>query len=165
MAFTPRNELDGVSVFMLPEPLLKAAVTGGLLWRAFGNRILTRTKEVCPVSHTDTFQSGGMSQSFDTMTTTTGGRLKTSMGVKFMEGFDPRILVGSALTVGGGLNLMALNILGTDPHAIVGNPVLAFVWHGEQVFFASVNHPGTQPNPFVQKAMREVVHSMGGIIY
>lgn len=41
---------------------------------------------------------------------------------------------------------------GTRPHRIEGNP-LAFEWHGEQVFFMHVNHPGTEPNDFVARAL------------
>lgn len=42
---------------------------------------------------------------------------------------------------------------GTKPHAIEGNPTLAFPWeHGPEgagmYFFRSVWHPGTQPNRF-----------------
>ena len=33
---------------------------------------------------------------------------------------------------------------GTPPHPIVGNPLLAFVWHGQLVIVHSVNHPGTK---------------------
>jgi hypothetical protein len=42
---------------------------------------------------------------------------------------------------------------GTKPHVIEGNPLLAFTWHGEQVFFASVNHPGYKGNPFLRDAL------------
>lgn len=37
---------------------------------------------------------------------------------------------------------------GTDPHPIEGNPLLAFEWGGVQVIVHSVNHPGTDPQPF-----------------
>lgn len=32
---------------------------------------------------------------------------------------------------------------GTEPHPIIGNPLLAFRWHGQLVIVHSVNHPGT----------------------
>lgn len=41
---------------------------------------------------------------------------------------------------------------GTQPHLIVGNPFLRFEWRGEWVSFRAVNHPGTQPRPFMQRA-------------
>ena len=43
---------------------------------------------------------------------------------------------------------------GTRPHAIVGNPILAFYWEkvGRMVFTHSVAHPGTKPNPFHERA-------------
>ena len=50
---------------------------------------------------------------------------------------------------------------GTRPHVIraVNARALSFYWPrvGRQVFFASVNHPGTRPNPFMAEAVREVV--------
>ena len=42
---------------------------------------------------------------------------------------------------------------GTKAHVITGNPTLAFMWHGEMAFFASVNHPGTRPNKFLSKQL------------
>lgn len=44
---------------------------------------------------------------------------------------------------------------GTDPHVINGNPLLVFFWGraGRVVAFPFVNHPGTQPNPFLVKAL------------
>lgn len=53
---------------------------------------------------------------------------------------------------------------GTRPHVIPGNPILAFDWPGGppelrdpetgMYFFGAVNHPGTEPNPFVGRAYR-----------
>lgn len=40
---------------------------------------------------------------------------------------------------------------GTPKHRIPGNP-LTFRWHGVQVFFRFVNHPGTKPRPFMDQA-------------
>lgn len=42
---------------------------------------------------------------------------------------------------------------GTQPHVIQGNPLLSFIWHGERVFFRSVNHPGYAGNPFLRDAL------------
>lgn len=46
---------------------------------------------------------------------------------------------------------------GTRPHLIVGRPFLSFFWEklGRQVVFRRVNHPGTKPNDFVQRAYDE----------
>ena len=50
---------------------------------------------------------------------------------------------------------------GTRPHVIraVNARALSFYWPrvGRRVFFASVNHPGTRPNPFMQDAVNEVI--------
>ena len=45
---------------------------------------------------------------------------------------------------------------GTRPHRIVGNPILSFVWHGQRVYFRSVNHPGTRPNSWWDDAIRDL---------
>lgn len=43
---------------------------------------------------------------------------------------------------------------GTSPHVITGNPWLTFYWQkaGSWVRFRRVNHPGTAPRPFMEKA-------------
>jgi hypothetical protein len=139
------TEIVGNSrIVLLPGPVIASLVSDGVLWRVFGHRILDKSKDYSPV------RSGG---------------LKTSLGVRFEHGLDPRILVGSALKVdAAGTNLLGLILLGTEDHVIQGifGP-LAFEWHGEQVFFQWVYHPGTKPNPFIQKAMRDVVQQVGGI--
>jgi hypothetical protein len=43
---------------------------------------------------------------------------------------------------------------GTKPHPIIAKGgALKFKWKGKTVFFKSVNHPGTDANPFLWKAM------------
>ena len=108
---------------MLPAPIVAAAATAGPLWRTFGNRILKRSEDLCPVSHVE--QAKGQLGP-----TQVGGALKNSMEVRFVQGVDPRILIGSSLPAGdaGSPNLLGLILQGTDPHPIEGNPVLAFVW-------------------------------------
>jgi hypothetical protein len=140
------TEIAGNSrLILLPNPLIASVVSDGVLWREFGHRILDRSKEYCPVGTT--------------------GNLKNSLGVRFEHGLDPRILVGSALKVDdAGTNLLGLILLGTEAHVI--NAIfstLAFEWHGEQVFFQWVMHPGTRPNPFIQRAMADIVRQVGGI--
>lgn len=48
---------------------------------------------------------------------------------------------------------------GTRPHVIRARraKALSFIWHGERVFFRSVNHPGTRARPFLANAGRRVV--------
>lgn len=43
---------------------------------------------------------------------------------------------------------------GTDPHTITGSP-LHFESGTEDVFATSVQHPGTEPNPFLEPAVEE----------
>lgn len=49
---------------------------------------------------------------------------------------------------------------GARPHIIRARraPVLSFFWPkvGRQVFFKSVNHPGSRPNPFLRNAVHRV---------
>ena len=135
---------NGSVLILLPNPLIASVVSDGVLWHEFGNRILDRSKQYAPVA---------------------SGKLKTSLGVRFEHGLDPRILVGSALKVDDyGTNLLGLILLGTEAHVINAIfSVLAFEWHGEQVFFQWVFHPGTKPNPFIQRAMADIVRQVGGI--
>jgi len=44
---------------------------------------------------------------------------------------------------------------GTKPHIIepVNGDALSFVFNGEQVVFKRVRHPGTAPNPFIDRAL------------
>jgi hypothetical protein len=44
---------------------------------------------------------------------------------------------------------------GTEAHQIVAKnaQALSFEWHGQRVFFASVNHPGYKGNPFLRDAL------------
>lgn len=56
--------------------------------------------------------------------------------------------------------LFAFITEGTRPHIIRGNPILAFHWdRGPEgpgmYFFAYVNHPGTEANPFHDRAWDE----------
>lgn len=46
-------------------------------------------------------------------------------------------------------------LAGTQPHQISAKPggVLAFMSGGEMVFATSVSHPGTKPNPFVDRTI------------
>lgn len=43
---------------------------------------------------------------------------------------------------------------GTPAHPIVARAgrVLSFIWHGRRVFFKSVQHPGTQPQPYAAES-------------
>lgn len=47
---------------------------------------------------------------------------------------------------------------GTRPHKITAKnaSVLSFVWHGKRVYFRSVNHPGTRPNPWWTDSLRDL---------
>lgn len=40
-------------------------------------------------------------------------------------------------------------------------PMLRFQVGGETVFARAVNHPGTKPNPFLDRALREVAAARG----
>lgn len=44
---------------------------------------------------------------------------------------------------------------GTSPHVIEGNPLLAFEWEGQTVIVHSVQHPGTQANPFFSEGVTD----------
>lgn len=48
---------------------------------------------------------------------------------------------------------------GSRPHVIRAKraKALSFFWHGQQVFFKSVNHPGAKGRPFLLNAARQVI--------
>lgn len=52
---------------------------------------------------------------------------------------------------------------GTRPHVIRprAKQVLRFQVGGRTVFAKVVNHPGTKPNPFLDRALREVAAARG----
>lgn len=47
---------------------------------------------------------------------------------------------------------------GTGPHTIEAKDAQAlhFQWKGEEIFVKSVQHPGTEPQPFLRPAAREI---------
>jgi hypothetical protein len=53
-------------------------------------------------------------------------------------------------------SLVQLITTGTRPHVITGNPILHFTVAGEDVFVRQVSHPGTAPNDFVSRSVREL---------
>jgi len=75
---------------------------------------------------------------------------------------DPAVDSGP-MTVRGGVTSNADYSLyvhePTRPHVIAARKAkcLAFQWHGQQVFFKHVNHPGTKGQPFLTNAAREAL--------
>jgi hypothetical protein len=127
---------------------VRADVCASPGWHIMGLRMLARSVEIAP---------GGMGK---------------SMFVRFVYGPDGRLEIGSARTVKGNLALLDLIEQGTKRHYIPmgapGSPAggpLAFEWAkgGGAVVFAWVNHPGTKKNPFVQKAMQQILHEAAGL--
>jgi hypothetical protein len=156
------TEIGSVRVVLLPGPLLRDALTAGPGWHELGHRMLDRSKATAPVSSDDRNVRPGNAGSGGGPT----GSLVESMELRFVYGGDPRIEIGSKLTVGdAGYSLFDIVESGTDPHPITGNPTLAFDWPkaGGVVFLAHVNHPGTKKNPFVQRAMQRVIQESGGL--
>ena len=130
----------------VPEPLVKAALADLSQWRVVGERMLVRSKDLCPVAKDS---DGGGS-----------GSLKESMEVRYEYGFDPRIMVGSTLTRGDSqVSALGLIEFGTDAHEILPNQAkaLRFTSGGTVVFAGRVQHPGTKANKFVERAMRSVI--------
>lgn len=159
--------LSGVRIELLPSPLLAEAATAGPLWRVFGERILSRSKALCPVSEGASAPptSGGSGRDSRGRFVKKGGHLKDTLYVRFVRGPDARIEIGSAQTVQGGLNKLALILEGTEPHPIdpVNAQALRFTAGGTVVFAAHVDHPGTRSNDFVQRAMRQLCREVGGV--
>lgn len=135
----------------VPEPILRAALADLTEWRVLGERMLALSIATCPVSRTED-QGGGSGSS--------SGSLKESMKSRYEYGPDPRIMIGSELTRGDS-HVSALGVveMGTDAHSIdpVNAKALRFTSGGGVVFAGHVDHPGTKPNPFVERAMRTVI--------
>lgn len=77
---------------------------------------------------------------------------------------DPQVMEGPFRVTGGvtaHARYAAAVHEGTRPHVIRARTAkaLSFIWHGERVFFHSVNHPGTRPRPFLRNAGARVVAS------
>ena len=136
-------------VTMKPDHDIVAAVATTPEWHQFGLRCYTRAGLLAP------------------------GRMKTKLFVRFISGLDARIEIGSAYAVGREhLALLALLEMGTERHYIPrgapdnpqGGP-LVFYWPkvGRTVVFSWVNHPGTKPNRFVERAMQQILHEAMGI--
>ena len=136
-----------VDVRMDSDDAIKAAVAAEPGWRELGYRSLDRSIALCPKSHDGD-----------------GPGLAGSLRVRFIDGVDPYILIGSELERAHGASALALIHQGTNAHEIV--PVkakaLRFKVGGVTVFAKRVQHPGTHRNPFVLRAFHQIVLEAGG---
>lgn len=121
----------------LPRPAMREALTIGAGWRQLGYRAFDQARRLCPVGDSDE-----------------DDHLRDKLQLRFVTGTDPRILIGAQDP------RCAYVINGTEPHPIdpVNASVLVFTVDGQTVFARHVDHPGTQPNNFILRAFREVVH-------
>jgi hypothetical protein len=141
----------------VPDSVLKVVLADMGAWRVIGERMLTQAVAICPVGvDTEVGETYGKPHS--------GEHLKDTLEVRFEYGADPKILIGSSLTRGDD-RLSALDLVesGTDPHEIVPTnaKALRFTGNGQVVFAASVQHPGTKENRFVERAIRSVILESG----
>ncbi len=138
-----------VKADFLPDPAVREEIVASAGWHAMGLRMLERSVIQAP------------------------GGLGKSMFVRFLYGPDGRLEIGSARTADRS-NLALLDIVesGTKAHYIPagapgspGGGPLHFYWRkaGADVTFAWVHHPGTKKNPFVERAMQQVLHEAAGL--
>jgi len=145
---------------LVSNDVVAAMVGESAAWHVMGLRMGERAKAMAPVGHTEmeTGQYGPEEPH---------GALRDSMEVRFQEGPDPRIEIGSKLQTSGRnpVSLFELITNGTEAHPIDASPggVLTFVKGGTRVFTTHVNHPGTKKNGFVIRAARLVVREAGGL--
>lgn len=149
-----------VTTTIIGDAELRAVVAESPGWRALGLRAWQRSIELAPVSREEIGQgTHGPAR--------VGGGLRDSMRVRFIGGPDPRIEVGSKLTVGDeDYSLLDIVESGTPPHAIdpkTEGGVLVFPKGGTVVFTRHVEHPGTKKNPFVERAFQQVIHESIGV--
>lgn len=99
------------------------------------------------------------------------GRLRASIRVERRSFFGLR----QRWTVGSDVYYAPMVNDGTKRHVIrpkrahtlrrssrgVVKPALRFKLNGKIVYFAKVNHPGTKPNPFLDRALRDVARNRG----
>lgn len=149
---------------LLDDAAIRTRVAASEGWRTLGLLSLARARQLSPVSH-EAMLAGVHGPPKP------GGGLKASLEVRFVYGVDPRIEIGSKRTVGeDNLALLALIELGTEAHPISpredGPGVLVFITHGVKVITSkTVKHPGTKKNPFVERAMQQIIHtSMGATL-
>jgi hypothetical protein len=91
-----------------------------------------------------------------------GGALKAS--TFRTEGLDAAF--GWRMTIGANKSYAYFVHQGTKPHEIGPGPkVLHFNWPkaGGYVFFASVHHPGTKPQPWLWQAVNIIIRSRGSM--
>jgi len=103
----------------------------GLLAQA-ASMVETTMKELAPVGKSEKGSRGGK------------GALQKSIS---------KTIMASEAKIGPNVNYAIFVEKGTKPHVIVGNPILSFIWKGKRAFFRSVNHPGTEAQPFVEPAL------------
>lgn len=117
-------------------PVLNRAVIAPMIRRKT-EAVLKRAQELCPVG-----------------TGPTAGRMRDSLYTTYTE--DPP--VGYVLCPDPAYIFVAG---GTRPHPIdpVNGQFLVFPKDGQIVFATHVDHPGTTANPFLTKALREVIGS------
>ena len=87
------------------------------------------------------------------------GRLRSSIRAE-----PPRVFsLRGSVTVGSDVEYAAAVNDGTRPHQIRPRraQVLRFNVGGRVVFARVVNHPGTRPRPFLDRALREVAAARG----
>lgn len=87
------------------------------------------------------------------------GRLRASIRVESRRSLGFRTIY----TVGSDVEYAAMVNDGTRPHVIRPRraQVLRFQVGGQVVFARVVNHPGTRPRPFLDRALREVASARG----
>ena len=87
------------------------------------------------------------------------GRLRASIRIEARRDFAFR----SVYTVGSDVEYAAMVNDGTRPHIIRPRraQALRFRVGGRIVFARVVHHPGTKPNPFLDRALREVAAARG----
>ncbi len=87
------------------------------------------------------------------------GRLRASIRIESRRTLTLRTIY----TIGSDVHYAPYVNDGTRPHKIRPRTkkALKFRVGGKTVFAAAVNHPGTRPNPFLDRALREVAAARG----
>lgn len=122
-----------------PRPVVRAAISEMAGWRELGERMLTKTKALCPVSSEEEGWEGP--------------HLRDTLEVRFVTGADPRIMIGS-VKKGDVLRYLTE---GTSAHWVEPVNASALRWtQGGTVYFSAGHEvKGIEANPFVMDAIRQ----------
>jgi hypothetical protein len=137
-----------VQLFQKNLDLLADKVAETELRRRMEN-VLREAQRLAPVSGTNSFTDGVPGKR-------SGGRLRDSLRIGSTKQRGKTVIrLFSDARNSRGQQYANIVVKGSSPHVITGNPNLRFQWINRGVFVITpqVQHPGTEPNNFLLRAL------------